>query len=121
MEVSRRLANFGVEVAGLDLTRSITRDDAATLRRVLSTQSLILLRGPMLSAAQQRRFANLFGITALPQGLPKCDSHGSVYVSNAAEGGVLGAAELALHADEFFLEEPCMYLVLHALEVPPRR
>lgn len=58
----RRLTNYiGAEVSGLDLSKGLTRDDAAFLRQTWIDNAVLVIPGQELPPKQFAAFAQIFG------------------------------------------------------------
>lgn len=110
----------GAEVVGLDLSRQIDDETAGQLRGALRNYHLLKIQDEDLSAADQARFAEVFGRVEIrgsyetPPEDPKTQ-----FVSNSREDGILGDGEIAFHHDHLFYEVPLTAIVLYGIEVPP--
>ncbi len=116
------LADFGVEIAGIDVTSA----DRRTLNEVATTlahNGAIVLRGQRLSPQDQVDFTSLFGE---PAGNPQLEftvpDHPKVFVisNKVVDGKAIGDPEAgtAWHTDLNYERRPAAYTCLHALEVP---
>jgi taurine dioxygenase len=102
-------APFGWEVA-VDLAGPLSDSQRAALVEVYRRDGLILFRGQRLSREQQQAACDIFG----PALRTELDNY---LVSNVAEGGLLGKAELLFHNDIPYVPAPFLAGSLHALEV----
>ena len=107
---------LGVEVRGLDPRAPMAPDHAGALRDLLRRHHLLLIRGPVLSEAEQVDFARCFGPISHRGAWMR--TRDSALVSNARPDGVLGDGEMLFHADHTFFRNPLKALALHALELP---
>lgn len=113
---------FGVEVTGVDLGQEIPSALAARLLQAYRESDLLLFRDQKISAADQSRFAALFGEIAIRtshyEGVAKPEFADQQHVSNRRADGILGDGELTLHADHLWTAEPLNALMLYGIEVP---
>ena len=118
-------APFGVEIAGVDLSKPL--DDATfdTIRRAYFEKSIVVFHGQRLTPEQQIAFSRRFGeleIHVLKQYL--LAGHPEILVvSNIVEDGrLIGLADTdrvaVWHTDTSYRAEPSMGSALYALEIP---
>jgi taurine dioxygenase len=119
---------LGAEISGLDLARTITEDDFASVKQAWLRHLVLRFRGQTLADPQliafSRRFGELDPPGPNPYGRPYLPEHPEMNViSNIREAGVpiggLGDGEAIWHADMTYVEQPPMAALLYALEVPP--
>lgn len=116
-------APLGAEIVGLDLSRSLSRDDFARIHRAHLDYHVLVFRDQRITPAQQIAFSRRFGplqIHVLHQfGLA---NHPEVLiVSNIVENGKpigLGDAGHFWHSDLSYKEKPSLGSMLHAQELP---
>jgi alpha-ketoglutarate-dependent taurine dioxygenase len=114
-------ASFGVEVSGLDLRRPIEPATVRRLREAFERHDLLLVRDADLDAADQLRFAGIFGTVEVRKGAPQeamPDEPKTQYISNSRKDGILGDGELVYHQDHLFHPSPLRGLILYGMEVP---
>jgi taurine dioxygenase len=104
----------GVEINGLELDKPIAADVAAELRRLLSEQQLLVIRGQSLSPNDQIRVMQIFG-TVLDE---KHDGLRYQYVSG--EKTSVKPGRLLFHSDNHFTQVPLELLSLYGEEVGER-
>jgi taurine dioxygenase len=102
-------APFGWE-AQVDLAGPLDEAQRAALVELYRRDGLLLFRNQSLSRAQQQAACDVFG----PALRTELDNY---VVSNVAEGGFLGKAELLFHNDIPYVPAPFLGGSLHALEV----
>lgn len=128
MEALRLRASLGVEFRGVDASRRIDDADFAKLEAGWLAHGLAVLRDQRLDeralVALSRRFGELEPPPASAS-RTRGESGSAVcpevwVISNAVEGGALGAGEAEWHSDMSYLEEPPAASLLYAREVPPR-
>jgi taurine dioxygenase len=107
----RALQPFGAEVEG-DLSRPLTPEEAACLRKVFYDHDLIVARGQKLTLEQQQALAGHIGPVL-------ANGRGMEYVS--PDDGILNEAALTFHSDLAFAPEPFQALSLHAVDVAENR
>lgn len=112
--------SFGVEIEGVDLN-ALDESDAARLRDAIGAHRVMVVRGQSLSPDAQKDFSRRFGpLVALPYVKP-LDGHPEVIaVLKEADEVKVSTFGSWWHADFSYLEEPPVYSILHALELPPR-
>jgi taurine dioxygenase len=114
---------LGAEVLGLDLTRPLTDEQFARLRRAHLEHHLLVFRDQRITPAQQVAFSRRWGVLqrhVLKQfalyGYPEV-----LIVSNIIEGGEpigLGDAGVFWHSDLSYKARPSLGSFLHAQELP---
>ncbi len=112
----------GVELSGFDLSRPITDEVFAEIRRAFIDHYLIVIRDQNLTPESLCAFSKRFGpLTKTPYLIPK-DGHPYV-VSLTREANtdksipVIGER---WHSDGAFMEETSLGSMLYALDVPPK-
>lgn len=117
-------APLGAEIRGVDVAAGVDDDTLGAIRDALHRHKVVVLRGQRLTPGQQIAFCGRFGRLerhVLPQyGVP---GHVElVRVSNVLDerGEPIGMIDAGRvwHSDGQFLEEPNLYSMLYALEVP---
>jgi taurine dioxygenase len=113
---------FGAEVIGVDLSQEIPDALADRLLQAFRESDLLLFRDQKISAADQSRFAAVFGEIAIRtshyEGVAQPEFADQQHVSNRRADGILGDGELTLHADHLWTPEPLNALMLYGIEVP---
>ncbi len=121
----------GAEVTGIDVSKPISDEDFAALKKAwLDHNGVLVIRDQTLTPEQHlafsRRFGPLFGEAEQLQDTVKkylLPGHPGIYrVSNKVEGGMpLGRARAGTywHSDVSFRKRPAMASILHAIEIPP--
>lgn len=102
-------APFGIEV-DVDLSRPLSDEQQAALRRLYRRDGLILVRGQTLSMDAQLDACSVLGPVMR-------DSRENYLVSNVHADGLLGDMELLFHNDVPYVPAPYLGGSLHALEV----
>jgi len=100
---------LGVEVEGLDPTRSFAPEDAVALRAAFDRHGLLLVRRSDLSAGDHRRFAELFGPVR----------EGASHISNVEPDGYHPEWAMLFHSDYVFTDRPVHGISLYPLELAP--
>lgn len=119
---------IGVEIRGVELTRPISDEDFARVRRAWEENCIALFRSQTIGEAEQLAFAARFGPLGTrvndhdPQ---KGGTHPAVlYVSNVKVNGkltgILPDGEMFFHSDTCYVELPAMASMLYAMEVPAK-
>lgn len=118
-QTSKLTPHVGVEIAGLDLHQPIGEDLADALRKAFDEHDLLLLRQPGVTAAEQVRFAQVFGeIVIRGKYATKPQDELTQYVSNNRPDGILGDGEIEFHQDHVFYETPLSAIILYGIEIP---
>ena len=119
-------STFGLELTGIDLSKTMVDEDFAALRQNFSEAGILLFRGQgHISPADQVNFSQRFGPLeehVLTQFLLP-DYPEIFVVSNIIEGGKhIGAhgGSKEYHSDLAYLEEPSLGSVFRCLECPER-
>ena len=124
LEVVPSSAPLGAEVCGVDIGAGISQAEVEQVRDALHRFKVVVLRNQHLTPEQQIAFSAHFG-TLEPHVLPQYLVPGYqelVRVSNVLDDagkpiGMIDAGRI-WHADGHFLEQPNMYSMLYALEIP---
>ena len=124
LEVVPSSAPLGAEVRGVDIGAGIRQAEVERVRDALHQFKVVVLRNQHLTPEQQIAFSAHFG-TLEPHVLPQYLVPGYkelVRVSNVLDDagkpiGMIDAGRI-WHADGHFLEQPNMYSMLYALEIP---
>ncbi len=116
---------IGVEIEGLDLSRTLPPATFAEVLDAFHTHCVILLRGQSLTEAYQVLFAKNFGplASAVNRNSGQSQAHSSSFlISNVRENGKLIGAlpdgEMLFHSDQCYVEQPCMAALLYGIEIP---
>jgi len=111
---------MGAAIAGLDVK---ALDDAteAALKEAMADHRVLVIRDQRLTPDEQKAFSSRFGeLVALPYVKP-LDGHPEVIaVLKEADEVKVSTFGSWWHADFSYLEEPPVYSILHAKELPPR-
>ena len=116
----------GVEITGADLSRPITPDFAALIRRALLDHRIVVVRDQALSQRQQYDFTRNFGEIEDHVARHADARYGIVHsVTNLdAEGSPTDALDLRgnyfWHTDKSYHAVPSLMTMLHAVELPPQ-
>jgi len=121
---------LGASVRGIDLTKPVDDRTADTIRDAFHRYSLLCFPGQEISAADQLRFANLFGKgdggvrETKELGAKRTGNRGVMYVSNIRENGkpigVLPDGEMQFHSDGAHRDSPYRATTLYAIKIPSR-
>ena len=118
MQVTPIAGALGAEIGGVDITRPLSADSVAAIRRALLDHLVIFFRDQDFTPEAYLRFASYFGqpveyplIKGIP-GFPTITEIVKLEHERSNFGGVW-------HADTTYLEQPPMGTILNALEVPP--
>lgn len=117
-------APLGAEICGVDIGAGVAEPEMAGIKDALHQFKVVVLRNQGLTPEQQIAFSAHFG-TLEPHVLPQYLVPGYkelVRVSNVLDdaGKPIGMVDAGRiwHADGHFLEQPNMYSMLYALEIP---
>lgn len=128
MAIKNLDAPLGAEIAGIDLSKPLTRAEIDAIEAAWRERLVVVFRGQRLSDPQLIAFSRNFGELdppgPNPYGQPFNKEHPELNViSNVVENGKpignLGDGEAVWHADMTYVEVPPKAAILHALEVPP--
>jgi len=121
-------APLGAEIAEIDLSKPLTRDDIDAVEAAWRERLVVVFHGQPLSDPQLIAFSRNFGELdppgPNPYGQPFNKEHPELNViSNVVENGKLignlGDGEAVWHADMTYIDVPPKAAILYALEVPP--
>lgn len=118
MKVKRIAGALGAEISGVDLSRPLSVEEVAELRRLWLEHLVLFFRGQELSSAQFMRLAEYFGepveypFVRGIEGWPKIIEVKKLEHERTAFGAIW-------HSDTAYLERPPMGTLLLAREVPP--
>ncbi|HXP32075.1 MAG TPA: TauD/TfdA family dioxygenase [Stellaceae bacterium] len=121
----RRLADaLGGEVLGVDLSRPLTPEVVADLKRAWIEYQVLVFRGQSLTMEDQRRFVEGMGELQPTRSRPGQRANPDVmYIGNITvdgDRGELPEGEMQFHTDQCYYECPAKGAVLYALEIPSR-
>ncbi len=128
LSITNLNAPLGAEVAGIDLSKPVTRSDVGSMEQAWRERLVLVVHGQSLTDPQLKAFSANFGELdppgPNPYGEPFNKAHPEINViSNVVEDGKpignLGDGEAVWHADMTYIEVPPKAAMLHALEVPP--
>ncbi len=117
--------NFGAEVIGLDLGRTLSDDDFETVRQAWFAAGVIVFRDQNLAPEQQVAFSRRFGplIIHVMDQFQLPDHPEILLLSNKKrEDGTAHGFEEAgryWHSDISYVEKPALGSLLYAVEIPP--
>jgi taurine dioxygenase len=118
MQIRRVAGALGAEISGVDLSRPLSAEQVAELRRLWLEHLVLFFRGQELSSAQFMRLAEYFGepveypFVRGIEGWPKIIEVKKLEHERTAFGAIW-------HSDTAYLERPPMGTLLLAREVPP--
>jgi alpha-ketoglutarate-dependent sulfate ester dioxygenase len=110
-------ATIGGEIRGVDLTRDLSDDVIAQIRRALREFKVVFFREQPLTAEQHVAFARRFGELELHPFIPSNTDQPNLV--QFAKSERVGGFENGWHHDVTWRERPSMGAVLRAIEVPP--
>src|SRR5262249_20809260 len=99
ISIKKLMPHWGAEV-DFDLSRPLDAGTSKELVELFNKHHLLLFRNQTFSAEQQVAFSKLFG--PISHRSPAMKTKETAFVSNVAEGGVLGDGELLFHSDNTF-------------------
>lgn len=122
---------LGASIRGIDLTKPVDKATQAMLYQAFVDHLVLCFPGQELSAADQLRFANLFGRgdggdrkKARDENNRRTGQRGMMYVSNIRENGkligVLPDGEMMFHSDGAHRESPYRATTLYGITIPSR-
>lgn len=115
----------GAEIRGVEVRSGLAAEDYAFVRRALDAHGVVVLRRQEVSPAAQRAFAAGIGtLRPLVYGRYSLPGHAEVMIvsnirKDGQEIGISDAGSL-WHSDGAYLQEPDLYSLLYALQVPRR-
>lgn len=109
---------LGAQVTGLDLTRPLDRDTHQALHRGLLEHQVLFFREQLLTPAQQRNAAALFGDLHIHPLYPKIAEQPEILVLDTDLNDLRDNA--LWHSDVSFIPSPPLGSLLSARHVPPR-
>lgn len=123
IEIIPLSAHVGAEIRGVDLTHEVDAQTAEQLRAAWLKHLVLVVRGQVLSADDQKRFAALFGEIQPPRSRPgERDPNDPVmWIANALIDGKIGdlpEGDMQFHADQCYYENPAKGAVLYGMEIP---
>jgi taurine dioxygenase len=128
MAIKNLAAPLGAEIAGIDLSKSLTRAEIDVIEVAWRERLVVVFHGQLLSDPQLIAFSRNFGEPDPPGPNPYGQSFNKEHpelnvISNVVENGKpignLGDGEAVWHADMTYVDVPPKAAILHALEVPP--
>jgi taurine dioxygenase len=128
MAIKNLAAPLGAEIAGIDLSKSLTRAEIDVIEVAWRERLVVVFHGQLLSDPQLIAFSRNFGELDPPGPNPYGQSFNKEHpelnvISNVVENGKpignLGDGEAVWHADMTYVDVPPKAAILHALEVPP--
>jgi len=113
-------ATFGAEIFGLDV-RTMDAAAEAAARRAMDEYRVLVFRDQNLTPAEQMDFSRRFGpLIQVPYVKPLADLPDVIAVLKEADEVKVSTFGSWWHADFSYLEEPPVYSILHAIELPPK-
>ena len=113
-------ATFGAEVGGIDV-RDMDAATEAALKAAMAEHRVLVIRGQSLTPDEQKAFSRRFGpLVPLPYVKPLADHPEVIAVLKEVDELKVSTFGSWWHADFSYLEEPPVYSILHALELPPK-
>ena len=120
LDISPLGGTFGAAVSGIDVK---AMDDAteAALKAAMAEHRVLVIRDQAMTPDEQKAFSRRFGeLVALPYVKPLPDHPEVIAVLKEADEVKVSTFGSWWHADFSYLEEPPVYSILHAKELPPR-
>jgi taurine dioxygenase len=121
-------APLGAEIAGIDLSKPLPRDDVAAIEDAWRRRLVVVAHGQQLSDPDLLAFSRYFGELDPPGPNPYGEPFSKEFpeinvISNVVQDGKpignLGDGEAVWHADMTYVDVPPKAAVLYSLEVPP--
>lgn len=118
----RKLSNqVGMEVLGLDVSKPISAEQGALLRRTLAENNILLFRNCELSLQDQLNLTQVFG-TPEPNDsvahLRHPENEGVIIITNKRADGSKSRTGQMWHSDHSFALHPTMASLLYARQLP---
>lgn len=118
IEVSPLCGALGAELTGVDLSKDLSDDVMAEIRRALNEYLVIFFRDQNLTPDQQKNFGRRFGTLNIHPVYEPLEGHPEI-LPVVKEADALDNIGDTWHSDATFLPEPPMGSILYAREVPP--
>ena len=116
LTIKRLTSNIGAEVAGLDLSQKLDREQVREVREALLAHQVLVFREQDLSPESHIAFAEYFGTIKCP---PVATAHGGPPEINVIDQtDPRGEGADAWHADNTYTAEPPMGSLLRVLQLP---
>jgi alpha-ketoglutarate-dependent taurine dioxygenase len=113
-------ATFGAEISGLDV-RALDGESEAAVKAAMDEHRVLVFRDQSLSPDEQKTFSRRFGpLIQVPYVKPLEDHPDVIAVLKEADEVGVSTFGSWWHADFSYLEEPPVYSILHAIELPPK-
>ena len=120
MQTTPVTGNIGAEITGLDFSRPVSEDQAEALRDALDRYLVLFIPGQEVDRQRQKEITEIFGpLCQLPYVEPMPEDEFVIAVLKEADEVNVSTFGSWWHADFSYLEEPPVYSVLHARELPP--
>lgn len=111
---------FGAEIRGIDV-RTIDAATEAAVKAALDAHRVVVIRGQSLSPDAQKAFSRRLGpLVAMPYIEPLAGHPEVIAVLKEPDEVAVSTFGSWWHADFSYLQEPPVYSILHAIELPPR-
>lgn len=125
IEIVPLSTHVGAEIRGVELARELDPATASALYAAWLKHLVLVFRGQILTADDQRRFTTLFGEIQPPRSRPgeRDPDNPILYIGNVTidgQRGELPEGDMQFHADQCYYENPAKGAVLYALEIPSR-
>jgi taurine dioxygenase len=117
ISVKRLAGALGAEVRGVDLSRDLSADAIADIRRAFLDHQVIFFRDQSLTPEQHKAFGRRFGTLNIHPYVKGMDGHPEIMeiIKEPEDRVNFGGG---WHSDMSFLERPSIGSILYALEVP---
>ncbi len=113
-------STLGAEISGIDV-RTLERPALDALKEAFAEHRVLVLRDQQLSADEQVAFSARLGpLYRMPYVKPLDDNPDVIAVLKEADEVNVSTFGSWWHADFSYLEEPPVYSILQALELPPK-
>ena len=112
-------ASLGAEVAGLDISRKLSKPALRELNQAWLEHQVLFFRDQSLTPEQHVTFTKNFGELQGPGYMPTLDGYPNVYVQEYPDLYKGIVSDVDWHIDASFMQKPLKGAVLYALDVPP--
>ncbi|HEY1412358.1 MAG TPA: TauD/TfdA family dioxygenase, partial [Rhodopila sp.] len=117
LDVQKIAGSLGAEVRGVDLSKDVSEEVLAEIRKALLDNLVIAIRDQSITPDQQLAFARRWGEIHLHPFMQGMDDHPEILkiVKRPTDKKNFGGS---WHTDQMFSPSPAMGTMLYALEVP---
>ena len=109
---------LGAEIGGVDLSKPLSGDVLAEIRRAFVENLVIFFRDQTLTPEQHKAFARNFGDLHINSFFPRVEGHDDVQLLVKEPDDIKNIGEV-WHSDVTYAKRPALGSLLYAKEVPP--